>query len=119
MNEERLGRQQQLTEGVTLTIDTYTDRMMVSHLRFDAGATAPLHHHPEDEVNVVISGRFECTVDGRKILLNPGDTVHVLADQVHGLHAIEAGVVVSTWSPVRNDLLDIFVRGPGRPVLEG
>jgi len=119
MNDERLNVLQQLTEGVTLTITSYSDNLMASRLIFQAKATAPLHHHPEDELHTVLSGRFECTIDGKVQVLETGDSVHVRPDQVHSLHALEAGEILTVWGPVRNDLLKIFVRGPGRPVLEG
>ena len=116
---DRLNVTQKLTDGVTITITSFSDNVMISRLDFETGARAPLHHHPEDEVNTVLSGRFECSVDGVVQTMDPGDVVHVRKDQQHSLHAVDGGTVLTIWGPVRHDLLDIFVRGPGKEQLEG
>jgi mannose-6-phosphate isomerase-like protein (cupin superfamily) len=117
---ERLNVTQQLVPGVTITILSYSDDLMTSRLGFEADKLAPLHHHREDEVNICLSGEFDCEVDGVITRLKTGDMVHVRGDQVHSLRSIgQPGTIMSIWGPVRHDLLKLFVLGTGPKNLEG
>ena len=39
---------------------------------YQPGAVFPVHHHPEEQVTVVISGQIEFTVAGETVMLTAG-----------------------------------------------
>jgi quercetin dioxygenase-like cupin family protein len=49
-----------------------------------AGSGPPPHHHPWEEIYVVLDGELEVTVDGEAHVLEKGGVAHVAAGSVHG-----------------------------------
>lgn len=92
---------------------------MVSRLDFEPNVSAPAHHHPEDEVNIVLSGESECETDGKDCRHTVGESFLVRGNQTHLMRTLDqAGLVATIWGPVRKDLLERFVNGSGRGVIE-
>jgi quercetin dioxygenase-like cupin family protein len=54
---------------------------------------------------VVVSGRFEVTVNGKSRILVPGDGFYVEPNVVHGVVCLEAGILIDGFSPIRLDFL--------------
>lgn len=92
-------------EGVTRKILTYRDEVMMVRVRFEAGAVGPLHSHPHIQCSLVESGVFDITISGRTERLGPGDSFLVPPDAVHGAVALEAGVLVDVFTPMREDFV--------------
>jgi len=91
--------------GVERKIIAYDDEMMMVCVRFEKGAIGNLHHHVHRQVSYVESGSFEVTIDGNKKVLNQGDCFFVTPDLVHGVVALDAGVLVDVFTPARQDFL--------------
>lgn len=53
------------------------------------------HTHRRDKVDAVVSGRFRMTVEGREVVLGPGDWVAVPADTAHTAKVLGDDPVVS------------------------
>lgn len=92
-------------DGVTRKVLTYGAEAMMVRVRFEAGAVGPLHHHPHIQCSLVESGTFDITISGRTERLGPGDSFLVPPDAVHGAVAIEAGVLVDVFTPMREDFV--------------
>ena len=56
--------------------------------------------------SLVASGAFELDIGGDKRVLKAGDSYRVPADVVHGCVALEAGILIDTFTPHREDFLD-------------
>ncbi|MDB5309453.1 MAG: hypothetical protein JWO38_3655 [Gemmataceae bacterium] len=54
-------------------------------VRFSSGAELPYHRHPFSEVVVVLEGRAEFRVEGRRYRLAPYDAIHVPAGTAHAV----------------------------------
>jgi quercetin dioxygenase-like cupin family protein len=54
----------------------------------------------------VLQGRFELTLGNDKTTLETGDTYHVPSNTVHGVVALEDGVLLDVFTPQRQDFLD-------------
>ncbi len=91
--------------GVRRQIMAYDDRIMLVKVAFEAGVQGALHAHPHSQASVVVSGRFEATVDGEKRMLCAGDGFYAAPDRMHGVVCIEAGMIMDTFSPIREDFL--------------
>ena len=55
----------------------------VVECRGPADAGPPPHHHPWDEIYVMLEGEIEVSVDGQASVVGPGATVHVPAGTAH------------------------------------
>ena len=78
---------------------------MLVAFRFAAGGTGAMHSHPHVQSTFVQSGRFAFTVDDRKFEVGPGDAFVVPSGARHGCRALEAGVLIDTFAPRRDDFL--------------
>lgn len=97
---------EQLNEGVSRQILGYNVEIMVVKVSFEAGAVGALHSHPHSQSSYVASGKFEVEIDGQKRTLTAGDGFLVSPDLVHGVKCLETGVLVDSFSPVREDFLE-------------
>lgn len=76
--------------------------MTVVRYQFAPGATFPRHHHPEEQLVVVLQGTVEFQVGARTILLGRGDEAFVPGGVPHGARAGPTGaVMLTTAAPPR------------------
>ena len=80
--------------GVRRRIMGYDPHLMVVRVAFDKDAVGATHTHYHSQVTQIESGRYEVTIGGES---------RVPADEPHGLHCLEAGVVLDIFSPLRAD----------------
>lgn len=91
--------------GVRRRIMGYDPHLMVVRVAFDKDAVGATHTHYHSQVTQIESGRYEVTIGGESRVLGPGDGYYIPADEPHGLHCLEAGVVLDIFSPLRADFL--------------
>lgn len=91
--------------GVRCKVLCYDDGIMLVRFAFEADAVGAEHSHPHIQCSVIESGVFDVTIDGKTKRLGAGDSYLVASGLVHGAVAIEAGVIVDTFSPMRKDLV--------------
>ncbi len=96
---------QQTGDGVERKILGFDERLMMVCVRFEKHAVGALHHHPHRQVSYVESGRFEVTIDGEKKILEEGDCFFVASEAMHGVIALESGILVDVFTPAREDFL--------------
>lgn len=92
-------------EGVRRQVLGHGTDLMVVRVEFAANAVGALHHHPHRQATYVISGRFEVTVGDQTTELGAGDVFYAPADAEHGVKALERGVLLDVFTPVRQDFL--------------
>jgi quercetin dioxygenase-like cupin family protein len=81
------------------------DAVMLVRFAFEAGAVGAEHSHPHKQISVVESGVFDVTIAGVTTRLRAGDSYLVAPNLRHGAVAIEAGVLVDVFSPMREDFV--------------
>ncbi|WP_448206973.1 cupin domain-containing protein [Azospirillum sp. sgz302134] len=96
---------QDLGDGVRRKILGYNDAMMMVRVEFEAGAIGPQHRHPHVQCAVVEKGSFDVTIEGRTERLGAGDGYMVPSNALHGVVALEPGVLLDIFTPVREDFL--------------
>lgn len=94
-----------LGNGVQRKILAHGGTMMGVEVRFETGAIGPLHSHPHEQLTYVLSGCFEFTIGDETHLVRAGDTLYKEPDIVHGCVCREAGVLLDTFTPQREDFL--------------
>lgn len=91
--------------GVKRKIMAYGPDLMVVRVAFEQGAIGKAHQHPHRQACFVESGVFDVTIDGETSRLSVGDSFFVPANLVHGVVAIEAGQLVDSFTPMREEFL--------------
>lgn len=91
--------------GVERKILGYDGSLMMVCVRFQQGAVGSLHRHVHRQVTYVQSGRFEVTIDGETRTLAAGDCFFVRPELEHGVVALEDGILVDVFTPMREDFL--------------
>ncbi|EJL87050.1 cupin domain-containing protein [Pantoea sp. GM01] len=94
-----------LGNGVTRRVLAHGGSMMAVEVTFAQDAIGPLHHHPHEQLTYVLSGRFAFTIDGKTQEVGAGDTLYKAPNIVHGCVCLEAGVLLDTFTPQREDFL--------------
>lgn len=91
--------------GVSRRVLAHTPQMMTVEVCFEAGGVGSLHTHPHCQNTYVLSGRFRFTVDGEAVEVGPGDTLAFPPDVPHGTLCLEAGTLLDTFTPMREDFI--------------
>ena len=92
-------------KGVERKILGHDEQIMMVCVRFEKGTIGSLHHHVHRQITYVESGRFEVSVDGQKTILEKGDCFFVSPDLIHGVVALEKGMLVDVFTPARMDFI--------------
>lgn len=96
---------QDLGGGVRRQIMGYNDNIMMVKVMFETGAIGAPHVHPHSQVTYVASGVFKFMTDGETQIVRAGDGVYMKPDVMHGCECLEAGILIDTFNPLREDFL--------------
>ena len=92
--------------GIKRKILAYGDDLMQVEVHFEKGAVGAMHTHPHTQLTYVLSGKFEFTINGITKTVKAGDTLFKLPNVPHGCVCTEAGVLLDTFTPAREDFLN-------------
>ncbi len=81
----------------------HSERMSVVYWSIDAGSTVPEHDHPHEQIVNVIAGKYELTVAGKPLALEPGMVVVIPSGIRHSGRAITDASLLDIFSPVREE----------------
>ena len=79
--------------------------LMLVAFSFDKGAVGALHSHPHTQVSYVAKGSFDVTIAGVTTRLSAGASYIVAPNLVHGVVALEKGLLIDTFTPRRDEFL--------------
>lgn len=91
--------------GVTRRILNYSQELMMCEITFEKGAKGNMHSHPHLQITYVGKGSFEFTIDGEVNMVKQGDSVYIPSGAQHGVTALEDGILVDVFNPMREDFL--------------
>ena len=97
---------EELGGGVSRKMLGYDNQIMMVLVKFEKGAVGSPHHHFHTQTTYVAEGSFEFEIDGQKQVVNGGDGVYIEPNLLHSAVCLEAGILIDTFSPVREDFLD-------------
>ncbi|NJW52118.1 cupin domain-containing protein [Salinimicrobium oceani] len=92
-------------EGISRQITGYNPQLMIVKVKFEKGAVGDVHDHLHSQGTVVASGKFRITIDGISEVLESGDAFFVPPRAKHGAECLEKGILIDSFSPVREDFL--------------
>ncbi len=93
--------------GISRQILAYEDSLLLAKVFFEAGSEGYEHAHPHAQITTVLRGKFKTTIDGVETLLEAGDTYYAAPNLLHSMICVEAGEIIDSFSPVREDFLTI------------
>ena len=102
-----------LNDSLTRKIIT-GERTMLAHIFLKKGCVVPAHSHENEQMTYVIKGALKFTINGREILLQEGEVMHIPSNVVHAAVAVEDTLDMDVFSPPRQDWLDktdAYLRG--------
>ncbi len=94
-----------LGSGVQRQLFGYDDKLMLVKVKFETGAIGSLHQHLHSQASYVESGVFELTIGDQKRTLKAGDGYYVPPHVLHGALCLQAGTLIDSFSPHREDFL--------------
>jgi quercetin dioxygenase-like cupin family protein len=93
------------------------DRITMAVVELEPDSVVPEHHHPNEQLGIVLRGSLEFRVGDETKRLEPGGTWRILGDVPHGAHAGPDGaVVIDVFAPVRSDWKRIEDDAPRPPL---
>lgn len=92
-------------DGIRRKVLAYNQEMMMCEITFSKGAVGEMHSHPHTQTTYVLDGVFEFTIGDEKRVVYKGDSLLMPADVPHGTVALEDGVLLDIFSPMRADFL--------------
>lgn len=97
---------EELGGGVSRKFLGYDNQIMMVLVKFNKGALGAPHQHFHTQATYCASGKFEFEIDGVKQIVKAGDGVYIEPNLLHSAVCLEAGMLIDTFSPVREDFLD-------------
>lgn len=95
-----------LDDKVSRRILQSGDGLMLVEFQFRKGGIGAVHSHADHEqVGYIIQGRFEVTLGEETRVIGAGDSYYAARDVSHGVVALEDGVIVDAFTPIREDFL--------------
>lgn len=95
----------QADKGVVRQVLSEDPKLMLVSFRFEKGAQGALHNHPHVQSTFVRSGRFRFSIDETEFDVGPGDSFMIPSEARHGCVCVEAGELIDSFSPRRDDFL--------------
>lgn len=96
---------EKLGGGVSRKFLGYDNQIMMVQVKFETGALGAPHQHFHTQATYCVSGKFEFEIDGIKQIVSAGDGVYIQPNLVHSAVCLEEGMLIDTFSPVREDFL--------------
>lgn len=95
-----------LDDKVSRKVLLHQNSMMLVEFTFKKGGVGQPHSHEEHEqIGYIAKGSFEVTVGDETKTLSVGDSYYAAKNEVHGVVALEEGVIVDTFTPIRKEFL--------------
>lgn len=100
-----IGAWEDAEPGVRRRILQAQGGLMLMEVQFAPGAAGYEHNHVHEQISYCVKGHFEYLLDGRTHVLREGESIYVPSNARHGAKALEAGILIDVFTPVREDLL--------------
>lgn len=96
---------EEVQPGIKRQILGYNHEIMIVKAAFEAGAEGYQHEHRHSQATYIESGEFDVTIDGVTRRQKAGDSYYIPPHVMHGAICVASGVLIDTFSPVREDFL--------------
>ena len=80
--------------------------IMLARILLRKGCVVPLHSHVNEQLSYVIEGSMKFWIDGREIVLGPGEVLTIPPNMPHRAEALEDTIDLDIFHPPRTDWLN-------------
>ncbi|HWF09658.1 MAG TPA: cupin domain-containing protein [Bryobacteraceae bacterium] len=91
----------------------HTPQMTVARIWLGKGAVVPTHEHVNQQVTMLETGTLEFEMEGRRLVLRPGDALVIPPHVPHRVEALEESTATDLFTPAREDWMrgdDAYLR---------
>ncbi len=91
----------------------HTDGMTIAQLELKQGGHVSLHHHINEQVSMVHTGKLAFHMGGEVITLGPGQSLVIPPNLPHSVDVVEDSIVTDLFTPRREDWIsgnDAYLR---------
>jgi quercetin dioxygenase-like cupin family protein len=81
-------------------------KLMCAQIRLEQGTIVPEHAHVNEQVSYVMEGSLKFWIAGEELIVSAGQVLVIPSDVPHRVCALEASLVLDSFSPIRQDWLD-------------
>ncbi|NHN25804.1 cupin domain-containing protein [Flavobacterium jejuense] len=96
---------EKIDKNLDRAIIGYDNALMQTIVKFKKGGIGYLHQHIHSQVAFIVKGSFEVQIEEEKKILHSGDTFFIPSNKMHGVVCLEEGILVESFSPMREDFL--------------
>ena len=85
----------------------------MARLEIVKGAVVPLHHHVNEQMSVMLTGKLRFVIDGVESIVSAGEVMVIPPNAPHMVEALEDSLVLDVFSPLRSDWIsgdDAYLR---------
>ena len=76
------------------------ERVMLSHVRLAKGFKVDSHHHENEQLAIVVSGKIVFGLgDGSSVTLTAGQVLEIPSNEPHSAEALEDTLILDVFSP--------------------
>jgi quercetin dioxygenase-like cupin family protein len=93
--------------GIKRQTKTSGNTMYQMLATLEPGSKMPEHHHPQEQIVHILSGRMKLIVSGTPHEMKTGDSFYLASHVPHGVETMEETQVLDTFSPPRDEYLAI------------
>ena len=100
--------EREMLKGVHLRI-LPCDKMMFSIVRFEPHSTVPTHHHPHEQIGVILEGELELWINDDRRTLHRGDMYTIPGNVPHGGETKNSTcLALDVFHPLRDEYVALF-----------
>jgi len=92
-------------KGVTFEVLAVGAKSMITRMNFTKNDNVPFHKHPNEQNGYVVSGVYRIKLKDGEEIIKTGDSYTFGENVLHSLEVIEAGIIIDTFTPPREDYL--------------
>lgn len=96
---------EELGDGLKRKILNSDGALMMVEVTMEKRGVGKMHAHPHQQISYVVKGSIEFTIEDKKQVVRPGDSVYIASGLNHGALALEDSVIVNVFTPIRKDFL--------------
>ena len=90
------------------------EKLTISRLDMKAGAVVATHHHENEQMTIMVSGKLRFIFPEKTIDVGAGEVMEIAPHLPHRVEVLEDSVAIDVFAPVREDWRrgdDAYLRG--------
>jgi quercetin dioxygenase-like cupin family protein len=79
---------------------------MLARILLKKGCVVPWHSHVNEQVSSIFEGALKFWIDGKEIVVGPGEVLTIPANMPHKAEALEDTLAIDVFNPPRADWIN-------------